>query len=407
MNILLVCYAYPPEVAPGGVGHKELAEDLTRAGHNVTVLTGWPNHPRGVLFPGWEARFRQVERMPEGFRIIRCGHSIHPRTMFWRLLHYFTFAVSSLVNGLAAGPFDAVMDDSTPIFGAWTAWLLARLKGARCVYWIHDMYPETAVDAGLMAPGPLYRLLLWADTVLCRKSDIVATISEAMRRKVLERGIAPEKVVLAPHWQDGRKVRFTGRDNPWRRRQGIPLDKFVALHAGTLGFISGAEVMVLAAENLRNRPDILLLIVGEGVVKEHLVRKAQELRLENVRFLPFQPAEDLADMQSTGDVSLVTLIPQSGENTIPSRVLGYLAAGRPVIASIRGDTPTAEMIRSQNLGIVTPPQEGKALAEAIAYAADHRQEMERIGRNSREFFMSHYDRQVATKVCERLLRGEE
>ena len=406
MRVALICHVYPPEAAPAGMMVRELAEDLAARGHAVTVITGWPNHPRGVLFVGWRARFRKVEEDPRGFRVLRCGHSIHPRDRIaWRLWYYLTFAVSTFLNGLAAGPLDAVLCLSTPIFGSWSAWGLARLKGARFVYDIFDLHPEAARNAGLMREGLPYRVLRWADTVLCRRADAIATLGEGMRRQILDRGVPPKKVTVVPFWIDADRLRPGDRDNAWRRAQGIPADRFVALYAGTIGYVSGAGILADVAARLRDRPDILLLVVGEGVAKDELVREAESRGLTNLRFLPFQPEEVLNDVQATADVGLVTLRPEAGQSSVPSKVLGYLAAGRGVIAGVAEDSDTAEVIRSSGCGLVTPAQDAAALAEAIRRAADDREATRRMGEAARACLLERYNRQTCTALYESLLGG--
>jgi colanic acid biosynthesis glycosyl transferase WcaI len=406
MNIVLICYVYPPEVQASAMMVRELAEDLTAAGHRVTVLTGWPSHPGGLLYPGWRARFRHTERDQRGFVVLRCGHAFAPRSRPLRQLwYYFTFAVSTFVNGLAAGPFDAVLCLSTPIFGSWSAWLLARLKGARFVYDIFDLHPEAAESAGLMRKGLLYRLWWWQDTLLCRASDVLLTLGHGMKRLIEARGIPGEEVAIVPFWIDADRIRPGPRDNAWRRAQKIPPEKFVALYAGTIGSVSGAGILAEAAERLRDRPDILLLCVGEGMAKDDLMRRAHQRHLANIKFLPFQPEEVLADMQATADVGLVTLLPEAGKSSIPSKVLGYMAAGRPVIASVALDSDTAEMVREAKCGLVVPPQDAAALADAIRRAADDRERVKQMGRNARRCLIENYSRAACTRTYERLFMG--
>ena len=386
----------------------ELAEDLAANGHRVTVITGWPNHPSGVLFPGWRARWRSVEGDSRGFHVIRCGHSIHPRERgFWRLWYYLTFGVSTLLNGLGAKRFDAVLCLSTPVFGSWTAWLLAQIKGARFVYAIFDLHPESAANAGLLTRGVAYRILRAADSALCRRSSSIVTLGQGLRSGILERGIRPEKVAVVPFWLDGRKVRPGPRDNAWRRDQGIGPETFVALYAGTIGYVSGAEVLIETATQLAARKDILILCVGEGPVKDRLVSAAAQAGLANIRFLPFQPACVLDMVQATADVGLVTLLPEAGKSSVPSKVLGYLAAGRPVIASVRADSDTAEMIRSAECGLVTRCMDPGELADAIVSLADDASAREVYGRCSRAYFARNLERSTGTATYERILAGAD
>ena len=398
MRIAIITHVYPPEVQSMGVMVRELAEELTSANQRVTVITGWPNHPRGILFEGWRARFRQVERDPAGFRLLRCGHSIRPRNrMLNRLMHYVTFAVSTFFNGLASGRLDAVINLSTPIFGFWSAWLLARCKGARFIYHVMDLHPESARYAGLMSDGPIYRFLKAQDTLLCRKSDRIITLGEGMKQAIVDRGVSPDKVKVLPFWLDASRIRPGNRDNAWRRANGIPLEKFVALYAGTIGYVSGAEVLIETAQHLSQREDILILCVGEGVVKDQVEKEAARLGLSNLRFLPFQPEEVLSDLQATADVGLVTLLPESGQSSIPSKVLGYLAAARPVIASVPKDSDTEDLIHKGGCGIVVPCQDAAALADAIRHAADHRNEVREMGKNARQFLLDTFSREASTR----------
>ncbi len=407
-STLIVSYVYPPEHAPAGVMVSELAEDLAARGHQVTVITGWPNHPAGVLFPGWHARWRSVEQDPRGFRVMRCGHSIHPREgMLWRLWYYFTFGLNAMIAGARSGSYDAVLCLSTPVFGTWAAWLLAKIKRARFVYAIFDLHPEAAANAGLISRGVPYHVLRMADTVLCRLSDSIVTLSEGLKAEILARGMRPEKIEVVAFWLDGRKIQPKPRDNTWRREHGIATETFVALYAGTIGYISGAEVLIETARRLASRKDILILIVGEGPIKDRIQDAAVRLDLMNLWFLPFQPASVLDEVLATADMGLVTLLPEAGKTSIPSKVLGYLAAGRPVIASVAPESDTAKMLRLGECGRVTLCTDSAELAKAIQDLADDPEMRLDMGRRGRAYFEKAFDRATTTGAYERLLFNDE
>lgn len=407
MKILIICYVHPPEVAPAGVMVRELADDLAERGHDVTVLTGWPNHPYGKLFEGYRAAWRQVT--PDGrHRLMRVGHAIQSKSSpLARLWVYFTFAVSSLCSGATLGRQDAVLCLSTPLLGVWTAWLLARMWGARFINVIFDLWPETLRNAGLIGDSLAYRAIRRLDTLHCRLSDEISTLGQNLRQQIVARGIEPARVHVLPFWVDPDKIRPLSRLNDWRREQGIPDDTFVALFAGTIGYASGAQILARTAEALLDRPDILLLVVGEGVVKSELMGLAAQRKLPNLRFLPFQPAERLAEMQSTADVGLVTLLPGSGGSSVPSKVLGYMASGRPVIASCQDDADTAQLVRAGQFGLVTPCQDPQALAGAIRRLADDAPLRATYGQRARQWLLEHYSRPVVVEQYARLIVGGE
>ena len=383
---------------------QELAEDLTRRGHRVTVVTGWPSHPQGALYPGWHSAWRRLERCPEGYDVLRCGHSFGPRKrLLHRLWYTLTYAVSTFVNALTLPRVDVFMWGMPAVFGSVAYGLLARLKGARFVYYVPDLMPEAIQTAGMISQGRAFRLMKAVDAWLCRRADLVTTLSENLRSGIASRGIDPAKIRVIPFWIDGQKVRPGEHDNPWRRQHGIAPETFVALYAGTIGYVSGAGVLADVAGMLADRKDILLLVVGEGPVKDDLQAAAVQRRLSNLQFLPFQPTDQLNDMQATADVGLVTLLPAAGDNSVPSKVLGYLAAGRAVIASVHEGSPTAQTLRQGRCGWAVPPQDARAMAEAIRHAADHRGEPAELGRNAREHFLRHFDRHSSVLQWEQAL----
>lgn len=404
MRIMIITHVYPPEYAPAGIMAVELAEELTRAGHQVTVLTGFPSHPSGRLFPGWRARLFRKERTDSGFTLVRCIHSFVLRFGFLgKLWYYLTFAVTSFVGGMLQGPFDVLVIQSTPIFGPVTATWLAKVRRAKLFYWIHDVHPESAVHAGVLKKGILLSIMKAIDTWVCRKCDLIGTMTDDMCRLILERGLPADRVVIQRHWLDENRIHPMPKRNAWRERQGIPSADFVALHAGTVGYISGASVLIEAAELLKGRHEISFLFVGDGPLKAVLQEKVKECGLPNVKFLPFQPEEDLSLMQAAADVGLVALKPLSGTSSIPSKLYGYISAGRPVIASVDPNGSVARIVTEGGFGWIVAPNDSDALTRAIIYAASNPEECRCRGEKAREFFVREFGRTVVVReFCRKL-----
>ena len=404
MRIMIITQVYPPEYAPAGIMAVELAEGLTQAGHDVTVLTGYPSHPTGRLFPGWRARPCHKERTDGGFTLVRCIHSFVPRFGFLgKMWYYFTFAVASFVGGMLQGPFDVVVVQSTPIFGPLAAAWLAGIRRAKLFYWVHDLHPESAVHAGVLKRGTLVSIMKAIDTWVCRRCDVIATMTDDMRRLMRDRGLPADRIVIQRHWLDEKRIRPMPKQNVWRERQGIPPTTFVALHAGTIGYISGASVLIEAAGILQDRQGISLLFVGDGPLKGDLQEQVGRRELSNVRFLPFQPEEDLNLMQATADVGLVVLKPLSGTSSIPSKLYGYISAGRPVIASVDPGGSVARIITDGGFGWIVPPGDAYALAQAILHAVSNPEECRRRGERARQFFVREFGREaVVREFCRKL-----
>jgi colanic acid biosynthesis glycosyl transferase WcaI len=251
---------------------------------------------------------------------------------------------------------------------------------------------------GYLKNPALIRAARKLENLIYRRSDKIGVLSEGFQRTLIkEKGVALEKVAVIPVWLDVRDIVPMQRDNPWRREMEIESEKFVVLYAGTIGLVSGAEVVVEAARLLRSRRDILLLLVGEGQAKDRVEAMAREFGLNNIRFLPFQPRERLSESQATADVSLVTLAPGRGKTSVPSKVLGYMAAARPVVAAVDKDCDTAELIRTSGCGLVVSPDQGDELAEAILHFYGNPKERVTCGRAGHRHFLHHFERQAVLK----------
>ncbi len=394
MRLLTVCYIHPPEIQPAGVMTRELAEYMVQHGHEATVITGFPNHPHGVVFEGYRRRARQWEQR-EPFGVLRVWHTVSPsRALLPRLAFYGSFALSSLLNGLRCPRPDVVFSLSTPVAGGLACLVLARLRRARFVYGVWDVYPETAIQAGVMRPGRFSGFLRAVDAWVCRHADAVVAPSEGLRQVLLQRDLPADRVAVLPIWIDTDKVAPRCRLNPWRAEQGIDPETLVVLYAGTIGLVSGAQYVVEAARRLRDR-NVLFLFVGEGAARDEVAVRASALGLESIRLLPFQPRQRLAEVQAAADISLVTLLPGHGKMSLPSKVLGYMAAARPIVAGVEDDSDTAMWIRASECGLVTAPQDAEALAEGICRLADDPGLRDRMGSNGRRYVVAHFSKAAA------------
>jgi hypothetical protein len=173
MRILIISPVYPPEYAPAGIMASELAQELARARHEVTVLTGFPSHPGGRLYPGWKARVLSREREAGNFALLRCIHSFAPRFgSLGKMWYHFTFAASSFFAALFKVRFDVLILQSAPAFCGPAAILVAGIKRARTFYWVHDIHPESAINAGILKEGILSAALKAVDSWVCRKANV-------------------------------------------------------------------------------------------------------------------------------------------------------------------------------------------------------------------------------------------
>lgn len=403
MNVLVTSQVYPPEIHPSALMVAQLARFLAARGHDVTVACGHPHHPTGRLPAGWSRGLVRREDH-DGVRVLRGWHPVSPsRRIPVRGLVWISQALGTAGVALRAPRPDVIVNYGPPLVGPLLAAALAGARRARLVSVIYDLYPDVAVESGSVRSGLLIAAARRAERAQYRRSDRLLVLSEGFRRKLEQRGVPPEKIAVIPVWLEADEITPRDRDTAWRRRHGIGPETKVVLYAGTIGLVSGARVVLDAAARLRDRTDVLFLFVGEGQVRGELERAAREAALANVRFLPFQPREDLPEVQASADLSLVTLAPGRGQTSVPSKVLGYMAAGRPVLASVDEDCDTAETIRDAGCGVVVPPGDAAALAGAVASILADAPERRRMGEAGRAAFERRFDASAALRLYAELL----
>jgi colanic acid biosynthesis glycosyl transferase WcaI len=386
MNVLITTQVYPPELHPSALMVSQLARFLAGRGHEVTVACGHPHHPTGHLPAGWSRRLLQHEEHG-GVRVLRGWHVVSPsRRIGARALVWLSQALGTAGAALAARAPDVVISYGPPLAGPLFAAALARRARARLLTVVYDLYPDVAIESGSVRNPLVIAAAKRAERAQYALSDRILVLSEGFRRTLERKGVGPEKILTIPVWLEAAEITPTDRDTAWRRRQGIGPELQVILYAGTIGLVSGAHVVLEAADRLRQRREIAFLFVGDGAIRADLERSARAARLENVRFLPFQPREAVSDVQASADVSLVTLAPGRGRTSVPSKVLGYMAAGRPVVASVDPDCDTADTIISSQCGVVVRPGDADALADAVSGLVANPALRRRMGEHGRRAF---------------------
>lgn len=406
MRVLVTTQVFPPEVHPTSVMVRELAEHMARHGMEVTVAAGYPHHPYGRLYAGYRKQWINLEKN-NGFRVVRGWHLLNPSpAIIPRALVMASQCAGFILGALHSHRPDLVISYGPPLIGPLTSSLIAKATGARLINVIYDIYPDILLEMGKLQSPVVIQAARKLERLIYRASDRIVVLSEGFRRTLIqEKGLNPGKVAVIPVWLNGQDIVPMARDNPWRREMGIGPEKFVVLYAGTIGLVSGAEVVIEAARLLKDYPGLLFLLVGAGQAKDRMAAEARQRGLHNLRFLPFQPRERLSEVQASADISLVTLAPGRGKTSVPSKVLGYMAAARPVIAVVDAECDTADLIREAQCGLVAPPAQGEALAEAVLSYYRHPEAREVAGVNGRRYFLDHFEKKLVLKRYVNLVNG--
>lgn len=387
MRILILTQYFPPEAGAPQIRLKELAKGLRQSGHEITVVTALPNYPDGVIPPPYRGRWLLQDAVAglEGIPVWRTWIYPVQRGRFWkRLLNYFSFVFSSFWGLKRAGKQELLLFESPPLFLGITALLYSWRTKTRLIMNISDLWPESAVALGLVRSRCLIGAAAWLERTLYRRVWKLSVQTEGIRDSLWERGVPREKVTFLPNGVDLSLFEPRERDRALARELGYAETDFVLLYAGTMGYAQGLESVLAAAEILLPERGVRFLFVGEGTEKPKLEAIVQEKGLSNVRFVSFQPVQEMPRYFSLASASIVPLKKSKlFEGARPSKMFPALASETPVIYS--GEGEAAALIRESGGGVVVEPENPTALARAVRDLRENPAQCQAMGAAGRQF----------------------
>ncbi len=388
MRITIVAQCFPPETTATGRRAEDLAEALAERGHEVTVITGRPNHPSSVgrLFC---QNVPDSESAPEAYQVIRVPvYRSADSTALKRLLNYATFMLSAAWAGIKRARPDAIVAVS-PLPTGFAALLIHWRHCSPLVFDLQDIWPDSARAVGVMNEGLAIRLLRRLEKLLYRCSERVVVISEGFRRYLVELGVPAERVVVIHNGVDTR--RFGPARAEERIRKAGPLrGRFVVGYVGNLGLAQGLDTVLEAARVLADEP-VAFLLIGEGVEKPRLQAVVRAAGLTNVRFLHGVPRRRVPGLLAACDALLVILRDDPlFQITIPSKLYEYMAAGKPTLCSVGGEA--AALVTEAGCGIAVRPADGSALAQGVRRLMADPLRSRALGEAGARWVCAHFDR---------------
>jgi colanic acid biosynthesis glycosyl transferase WcaI len=402
VHILFMAQCYAPEDVSAAVLITELAVDLAKLGHRVTVVTGAPNYPRGRVFKGYHNRLCEFEKL-DGVRVIRTWSYITPSKKFWpRLLHYGTYSATAFYGGLFAGRPDVIVSYSPPLPLGLSACLLSQIFRCPWVLQLEDLYPDAAIAAGVMTNKRAINFFLEMENFLYRKARRISVISKNFRQILIAKGIPHSKIEVIPVWADPNEVQPMQKQNTFRHEHGLD-KKFVVMYAGNIGLTSCLEDVLHAADILREKKDIQFVIVGEGLKKEALETEAQARQLKNVLFLPFQPRSIFPEMLAAADLGLVTLNTDAAFSSLPSKIFNVMASARPILAVTPPGSEIMQIVEEADCGWNVPPRSPEKLPEVIIQLKSKESRLIQMGKNGRDCLEKNYSRNHCVDLHEEML----
>jgi len=367
-----------------------------RMGHEVTVLTGFPNHPTGVVPENWRLRFRRLHdtEVADGVRVVRTWLWPLPnRKVHERIRNYVSFCVSAGISGLALPKSDVIIATSPQLLCALAGWWLAWCKRVPFVFEVRDLWPESLAAVGAGAAGSLLHRTLGAIAgFLYRRAHLTVVVSPAFRDHLMRYWNVPaEKIAVVENGVETDVFRLDPAASQLRRELRFE-DRFLICYIGTMGNAHGLETLIAAAEELRTAlPKATFLLIGEGADKERIVDLAARRRLANVQFLGQQPRERIPAYISAADVCVVMLKKSELFKTvIPTKLLEYMACEKPVIVAVDGQA--RQIVEEAEAGVFVEPENSNALVRVIVELASSPERGRQMGVNGREHILNNFSR---------------
>lgn len=405
MRILFLTHYFTPEGnAPASRTH-EHCRAWVEAGHEVTVITAQPNVPNGVVYPGYKNRLWPTREVIDGIQVIRVWTFIAPNAgSFKRVVSFLSYMISSVIAALFVKRPNVVIATSPQFFCGWAGVFTSWLRWRPLVLEIRDIWPESIAAVGAMKEGSAYHFLQWLEKRMYLAATKIVTVGEGYKKRILERAPRLKNITVITNGvselQFQPQPKHEGFLTQWKLQ-----DCFVCSYIGTIGMAHGLEIVVKAAQRLKElgRRDIVFLLVGDGAHRSALEDQIREQELEHwVTFTGRLPKEMMGTVLASSDAVLVHL---SGcdlfETVIPSKIFETMAMNRPLIMGVRGEAAKITAASGSALDIESDNDE--QLVESVCRLADNPQLVEQLSSSGREYVLENYSREKLASRFQSLL----
>jgi colanic acid biosynthesis glycosyl transferase WcaI len=406
-TIILLTLVFPPDGVSTSVLMGELVEELTERGLAFTVLTTTPHYNNdptarqkqpltrrwaGIFFTSWfgKTAVYHASVSPKGSRILT------------RLWDYLRFHIVTLLIGMSLPRPQVILAPSPPLSVGIVAWCLALWHRVPFVYNVQEIYPDVAVQLGMVKNRQMIKLLHLLESFVYARAQQIVVISDWFRQNLLAKGVPAHKLTVIPNFVDTDFITPQNKDTSFALANQLA-DKFVVLYAGNLGLTQNFEIILSVAKRLESTPDILFLLVGDGARKEWLNSQLASNHYPNVTLLPYLPREQVPALYASSDVCLVPLKGGTANQTFPSKIYTIMAAGRPVIATADPNTELHWVVETANCGWAIQPDAPEDLYQAVRSAYQLAMHRKQLGENGRAYVTAHHTRQKVGELYASLL----
>lgn len=402
IKIVYISQYYYPE--PHSI-HAELAEILRSYGHEVTVVTAYPNYPLGKIYDGWKQKLLGQWESINGVSVLRCPiWPDHSKSVLLRGLHYISFTLSStLLIFFRVSRADVFLVHHPPPSLAIPALLFNKRGHCAFVFRIADLWPEFITGAGVSKNRTLVKMVEYFMQLIYRAASQIIVPAPGFKRRLISKGVPANKISFVSNYADESIYYPQNKDEELQQKLGIKETDIIILYAGNIGQPQRIDVLIDSMKLIKHRPEIKLFIIGDGQNKKNLQQSCSNERIESVIFLDQMPSEDVNRYYSIADALFIQLEDQLiWTDTIPSKIYAYMLAGRPIIAAIKGDG--ADIIEASQGRCICEPCNADAIADCILSIADMSVEDRTImGENNYNYVINNCSKDLMIKNIENVL----
>lgn len=387
---------YLPEFGSAPILMNELASFLSGRDHDVELVTTIPRPPHHHQFR-WKVYAKEVDN---GFIIkrFRTNFTVHH---IGRLIAWSIFTGFSIINLAVVRKGDILFLRLPPLQLGVTGFIAKKLRKAKVLLSVQDIHPDLSIESGLLTKSWAIRWSKKFEKWVYSQADEIVVISDGFKKNLEEKDVDSKKLMVIPNWVDTEVLKPHPKDNPLSQRLNLAA-YFVVMYSGTITLSSyvSLEKVLEAANILKDEFDLKFVIVGDGLKKPDLVKKAKDLGLENVMFLPFQPYEDLPFLLAGSDVLLVPLDKEKTQLSVPSKLYNYIAAGRPILGLTDRGSEISRIIQDADCGLSAEPENPQEIAEKILFLKSSREDCRKFGTNARMYSVDHYSKEKVLSLYE-------
>jgi colanic acid biosynthesis glycosyl transferase WcaI len=409
-EVLLLSLVFPPDNVSTAQIMGELAVDLGKHGHRVTVISTIPHYNQNLenerdqpLRPKWGKILYQSE-----YHGITVYHAFMPpkgKNILWRLLAWAFFHIISVIAGLTIVPRSSIIvAPSPPLTIGLCAWVLSILHRAPYIYNVQEIYPDIAIRLGAVRNRWIIDFLYRLEKIIYSKASAVTVIASRMREQLLEKGVSNDKVHIIPNFVDVSDLVPLEKTNNFSRKHNL-YNQFVVSYAGNMGPAQGLEHFIDAANILKDETGVCFLMMGDGILRESLRQRIEGYNLGNFVFLPYQPYSLMAQAYAASDLCLVSQAIETGFEAVPSKVYRIMACARPVLAVTDQNSDLARLVKEASCGAFILPGSAEGLAEMVMQAHRNQQKWQKMGMSGREHVVRYYARATVTNQYHELIEN--